>query len=44
MNKNLKVLLVKTDTREFEKLINNGWQVLHAFAHPAGALLILKKV
>ena len=40
----MKVMLIKTDTREMEKLVNDGWQVLHAFPHPQGVIFILKKI
>lgn len=42
-NNGNRVILVKTDTREVEKLVNSGWIVSHAFPHPQGALLFLKK-
>lgn len=44
MNQKLKAILVKTDVKELDKLINDGWQVLHAFPHPQGGIFILKKI
>lgn len=39
-----KVIIVKDDAKEMEKLVNDGWQVLHAFPHPKGGIFILKKI
>ena len=39
----IKVILVKSDVRSFEKMLNNGWNVSAAFSHPQGAVFILKK-
>lgn len=38
-----KTLILKDDTKEMDKLINDGWSVLHAFPHPKGGIFILKK-
>lgn len=37
-----KVIIVKNDTKEMEKLINTGWRVIHAFPHPQGGIFILQ--
>lgn len=37
-----KVIIVKDDTAQMEKLINTGWRVVHAFPHPKGGIFILQ--
>ena len=43
MKEKQKVVILKNDGRELERLINDGWQVTHAFPHPQGGVFILKK-
>lgn len=43
MKNEFKAILVKEDVKQLDMLINEGWQVLHAFSHPKGGIFILKK-
>lgn len=38
-----KTILVKDDMKQMDKLLNEGWRVLHAFPHPRGGIFILQK-
>ena len=39
----VKVLLVKEDVKEFEKLLSEGWKLAHGTQHPKGVLIVLVK-
>lgn len=36
-----KVILVKSNMSELEKLLNKGWTLAAAFNHPQGSLVVL---
>jgi hypothetical protein len=39
--KELKVILVKSQTKEFENMLADGWIQWKAFTHPQGVLMIM---
>lgn len=38
-----KIILVKDDVKEINKLLLDGWVATQAFPHPKGALIVIQK-
>lgn len=43
MNSNSKVIIVKNQTKELEKMLNDGYKIVGAYPYVQGLLMVLQK-